>query len=327
MALAWTNFGSFAEVEAYYNKIKPIISSRFTREHDIRPIGDRRRFYERIVRVSTNSYALADWYTGGPTRDFAYGVDATPEEIIMLAPILWERHADGTETVRIRNATHSFATCRYLFLGRHTPAKMLFQQTRMGVQFIKVGSSKHVLPQHKSTPRALYVQRKDKTGLVCGCDGRYLVFRRDATKPDLWVHTYGEFAARSPSKPYVDRELKAEHKRDVEEFYTWACAILPMFGKGRDWGVENGLIREAHEYMKDLRVHPPWRPLWNHPLPAPIARTVLADPDHPLRMFALHQMRLRCDWITDIETEADQKRFRAQFMRWVNRFASFHKED
>jgi len=326
MSLNWTNFGSFAEVEAWYDKTKPIISSRFTRENDIRPIGDRRRFYERIIRVSPNCYALADWFTGGPTRHYGR-TDTTLEEQAMLAPILWERHADGTETVRIRNATHAFATNRYLFLGRHTPAKMRFQQTRVGVQFINVGGIKHVLPRHKSTPRALYEQRSDKNGLVCGCDGRYLVFRRDATKPDLWVHTYGEFHARPPSRPYVDRELKAEHKQDVEEFYTWACAILPMFGNGRHWGVENDLVREAHEYMKDLRVYLSLRPLWNQLLPAPIARTVLADPDHPLRMFALHQMRLHCNWITEITDDTDKKRFRAQFTRWVNRFASFHKED
>jgi len=326
MSLNWTNFGSFDEVEAWYDKTKPIISSRFTRENDIRPIGDRRRYYERIVRVSPNCYALADWFTGGPTRHYGK-TDTTLEEQAMLAPILWERHADGTETVRIRNATHTFATNRYMFLGRHTPAKMQFQQTRVGVQFINVGSSKHVLPQHKSTPRALYEQRSDKTGLVCGCDGRYLVFRRDATKPDLWVHTYGEFHARPPSRPYVDRELKAEHKQDVAEFYTWACAILPMFGTVRDWAAEKELLDTVNTYLKDAGEKPSRRFLWNQLLPAPIARAVLADLDHPLRMFALQQMRLRCDWITDIETEADQKRFRAQFTRWVNCFANFYKED
>ena len=62
MALTWTNFASFKDVVKHYENIKPLVSKLHTREDDIRPIGDRNRKWERIVKVSRNCYALSDGY-------------------------------------------------------------------------------------------------------------------------------------------------------------------------------------------------------------------------------------------------------------------------
>ena len=61
---------SFEQVEACYNNTKPIISKNQTLQHDIRPIGDRGRKWERIAKVSDTCYMLlngelgdnATWY-------------------------------------------------------------------------------------------------------------------------------------------------------------------------------------------------------------------------------------------------------------------------
>ena len=49
--LTYTNYRSFAEVVAHYDSITPLRGSTNAGK-DIRPIGDRRRKYERIVKIS-----------------------------------------------------------------------------------------------------------------------------------------------------------------------------------------------------------------------------------------------------------------------------------
>ncbi len=49
MALTYSSFGSFDEVVAHYENIKPMGGSG-NKGKDIRPIGDRKRKYERIVK-------------------------------------------------------------------------------------------------------------------------------------------------------------------------------------------------------------------------------------------------------------------------------------
>lgn len=60
----WKTFSyignSFEEIERAYNSIRPISGKR--RASDIRPIGDRRRWWERIVKVSSNEYTVTDRY-------------------------------------------------------------------------------------------------------------------------------------------------------------------------------------------------------------------------------------------------------------------------
>ena len=54
MALTISNFSSFDDVVKHYESIKPLVSKLHTREDDIRPIGDRNRKHERIVKISRN---------------------------------------------------------------------------------------------------------------------------------------------------------------------------------------------------------------------------------------------------------------------------------
>ena len=74
MALTHTNFSSFHEVAKHYNSIKPLVSKLHTREDDIRPIGDRARKHERIVKISNNCYALSDGYHYGDDKFYPWSI-------------------------------------------------------------------------------------------------------------------------------------------------------------------------------------------------------------------------------------------------------------
>jgi len=121
MALTHTNFSSFKEVVNHYESIKPLVSQYHTREDDIRPIGDRARKYERIVKISNNCYALSDGHHYGDDKFYSWSITETEVDdqgnykvtprldwlgsMRRYAPIVWSRNALGIEKVEIRNVT------------------------------------------------------------------------------------------------------------------------------------------------------------------------------------------------------------------------------
>lgn len=53
-------FDSFNEVVSWYERTRPMVSKHHTLAHDVRPIGDRKRKWERIKKIDENTYALLD---------------------------------------------------------------------------------------------------------------------------------------------------------------------------------------------------------------------------------------------------------------------------
>ena len=51
---------TFDEAAKHYAETRPIVSCNHTKEQDIRPIGERRRKWERIEHVNRNKYVLHD---------------------------------------------------------------------------------------------------------------------------------------------------------------------------------------------------------------------------------------------------------------------------
>ena len=159
MALTHTNFSSFREVAKHYNSIKPLVSKLHTREDDIRPIGDRKRKEERIVKVSNNCYALSDGYHYGDDKFYPWSITETEHvngewkttvcldrlgSMRRYAPIVWSRNALGIEKVEIRNITggdSGYSIQRYDFLYRHMPRGMHFIRGNNARQYISLGGS------------------------------------------------------------------------------------------------------------------------------------------------------------------------------------------
>ena len=55
---------TFGAVAKHYKMIDPVVSTRHKLEDDIRPLGDRRRKWERVKKFSDNCYALYDGEMG-----------------------------------------------------------------------------------------------------------------------------------------------------------------------------------------------------------------------------------------------------------------------
>jgi hypothetical protein len=113
----FNKINSFAEAAARYADTKPIRGNNM----DMRPLGKRSRKWERITKLDDDCYALLEYGTGSDTDWNGRPDGTTREEVRMLAPILWERHPEGTETVRIRNEVYRHSQGRYSFLQRAMP--------------------------------------------------------------------------------------------------------------------------------------------------------------------------------------------------------------
>jgi len=294
---------TFKQVEDKYNSVKPLVSKHHKREDDIRPLGDRRRKWERIERVDSNKYVLHDavMYSGinpyGVSNSYWWAYINRP-------PITWERK-DGKEFVTVRpNVQVSHDTSRYQFLRAYLPSGLYFDNhTKHGRHMIN----------NVFIARPKY--GRDKTDY-------HLTFERNdlrwkcITKP--WAET----------RSVVDKGKKAELRADLEQFYEWICSV----GLLLDVEYENlkHLQNEAQDYIDVNGLNPNAVINIRSDFPIPIALQILKDYNHPLRIHLATNFLVRMDnhrsWaepntslIKSIETVEDQRNFRAKYNSWVNK--------
>jgi hypothetical protein len=181
---------SFTHVEHLYNTTKPI------RGTNIVPLGDRRRKWECIVKVSPHKYMLSD-----------YGEHQQPA----TAAVVWIRNADNTDTVEFRNETGDYAhTGRYSFLQRCMPMNMMFIVDG-GKQYIRHDSNRYYLPKDTGKP---------------------VVFT--AGRTGAWTLT-SEPHPLPVTRVRVNKEKKAPYKKAIEEYLHWAWTMTPMIEGTMNW--------------------------------------------------------------------------------------------
>mgnify|MGYP003115193296 FL=1 len=294
---------TFEQVEAKYNSVKPLVSKHHKREDDIRPLGDRRRKWERIEKVDSNKYVLHDavMYSG------IHPYEASNSywlPYLKRPPITWERK-DGKEFVTVRpNIRMAHDTSRYQFLRAYLPSGLYFDNhTKHGRHMIN----------NVFIARPKY--GRDKTDY-------HLTFERNdlrwkcITKP--WAET----------RSVVDKGKKAELRADLEQFYEWICSV----GLLLDVEYENlkHLQNEAQDYIDVNGLNPNAVINIRSDFPIPIALQILKDYNHPLRIHLATNFLVRMDnhrsWaepntslIKSIETVEDQRNFRAKYNSWVNK--------
>ena len=257
MALTYSSFGSFDEVVAHYENTKPM-GGITNKGKDIRPIGDRNRKYERIVKISNNCYALSDGFHFGDAHfNWGWGYTASAEYVPTLkdmekyAPIIWRKKRDGTEQVTIRNGYGDHAhNSRYAFINRHTPRGLGFT-IASGKQYVTKTMGRH--PDHRhderyylskthTAPRVIYDHIKDqlnaswyqenaKKWVMLHDDNSALVFNKttgtDRFSGTEWVHVEGT-GRTLPKAPRVNIELKAKYKDSIKKFFEWGMTMSPL---------------------------------------------------------------------------------------------------
>ena len=344
--LSCTNYRSFAEVVTHYESITPLRGSGNAGK-DIRPIGDRRRKWECIVKISNNCYALSDGWHFGTDYFFAHFTNSCNRnyttklpETAKYAPIVWRKKRDGTEEVTLRNGYGpGYHTSRYDFLYRHSPAGMLFQ-TRNGKHFIEVGqrlpdgeNTMYYLAKSTTAPKRVRdefsSQRLRRQPWVTAHDDNSAVkfIRVEDHSSRTWQHVEG--TGRSiPKGPTVKKDLKAKFKDDIKKFFEWGMAMSPL------------LPLEDSDYlgtqMADLYAHYEQRPSWEGLQPAAAkARTIVRDDQHEVRLALWVLFAKECfdgwhwskEYLTKtVKTKEDLAKVRSRYNRFINIQLGFMKQ-
>lgn len=341
---------TFDEVAAHYAAVKPLRGNKH-RGDDLRPIGKRHRKWERIVKMDENTYLLADAHYGDPI--FTYwepenGVQKviTREEQTNLAPIVWRRHPDGTETVTARNATGGWGqhNARYSFLQDFLPRGLLFCMNRSGDHYVARAlhpnrgyyapdsasySDKHYLSISTTVPSYILkdlkqaavlhpngYQQKYLKWMTDVDDGAALTFKRESGR--IWSFVGGG-RPRTVELPRVKVDEKASYKGKIAAFINYCFIMRPMMEMG--WQQREKLTAEVGEWQVATKVK--WE-LWGgmtRYIPAEIAREML-DPEHPMYLhFAYSLMYERMNRLP--ETDKDLANMKAGMNRWLNKTLGF----
>lgn len=338
MALTYTNFDSFEEVEERYNKTKPL-RGKDNAGKDIRPIGDRKRKWERIVKIDNNCYALSDGYHYGDEHfpTWSRNAEHTPtlKDMEKYAPIVWRRYKDGTEEVTMRNGwgpgTH---TGRYAFLYRHSPNGLWFRN-RNGKHFIelRIAGASYFLAKVRTTPRPIYKAiKKDpanrgwvgqlKNWVKLQDDNSALTFKRT---DNGWVFASGGKPIPVPPKQRVDLNTKAKLKEHIAAFRDWALAIGPMLPT-RDYNYEKTLRDEALLWLADNGEKPIQYWSLSGLMNSKLARQIISDDEHPMRLQLAYLAVTHGELLRPCENQDDVKRVKAAFNRWINKQLGLVKE-
>ena len=308
-------FDSFNQVVSWYESTKPVVSKNHTKEHDVRPIHDRERKWERIKKIDDNTYALCDGNYGntiyGPVAD-----GAMQEWENTMAPIVWMRREDG-DFIRIRNHTkNNLSVTRYNFLTYNLPMNMAFQYNQQGKHWVraKTGATYEDFTLPKCDVKFDY-QRKALTD-----DNMFLMFR---VNNDGTFTRVGEPLKVEVKK--VDKEVKTQWRERVDNFYTYCATIGPMLDIG--WSGRNDYTNQVREHLMNSgngNLHGYW--IRNaKSIPTELMREVVSQEDHPLRVAVAAMVIYDIGGKRAIESQDDVRSIRAAYNRVMNQAMGFYK--
>lgn len=340
MTLTFSTFDSFAGVEAHYNKTKPLGGTK-NKGKDIRPIGDRRRKWERIVKISPNCYALTDGHHFGDAifTCWTYGAEnytPTLADMERYAPIVWRKKRDGTEEITLRNGWGpGVHTGRYAFLYRHTPKGVWFRN-RNGKHFIQLGNGGgaiYYLAKQQTTPRAVYDaiksvesthywQKRMQNWVKLQDDNASLTFTKDAHGG--WVLADGGKEIPTPPKKIVRKELKEKYKQHIAAFKEWAFtmgAMLPIRDSAYAHDQQNVVVEwmEANGFGTKRY----WGDPFTH-MDVKLKRQILCNEEHPLRL-PMAVFMLRSVAFYNAEDGDAARRVKQRVNTWINNHMGFTK--
>ena len=198
---------SFDLVAKRYAETKPLRGARAAL--DIRPIGQRRYWWNRIAKVNDNCYALLDgsmWWSN------------LPSNFEDMAPIVWERKPDGDYLTIRNNINDNISVSRYTFLQRYLPSTMEFHYDN-GKHYVNYKGVDYYLP-------------KPKAEIDWG--NKYFKLTADHKIVFKDINPDG-FVRMNELQPFktrrVDKELSKHYKPKIKEFWDWMQVVMPVLGE------------------------------------------------------------------------------------------------
>lgn len=312
---------TFKEVEFDYNSTKPVVSKYHTKEQDVRPLGNRRKKWERIVKVNYNCYALLNgfdrsdtlrnmWYLHGRERDLS------PEEVKRWAPIVWERHpdrkdvfGDPTQTVTVRGITRSHDHARLKFIRSYLPRAIDMPDSST----VRIDDVRMYLPRTNESDDG---------------DKNFMVFEYN---PSAWGSRFyltSEEFVRPKIQSRINKELKAKIKPHMDAFYEWVCAMAPILPSAPSWA-SSADIDDYHERAakyREYRMNQAKKLVdagvmtgfWNNKFVPERTIEAIVTEDTELRL-ALAVLFLETSELQKCKTKEDFKYARTQYNRWINK--------
>lgn len=299
-------FNTFNQVVAWYEQTKPIVSKHHKKEDNIRPVGDRKRKYERIRKVDPETYCLLDGYYGSTMFSTNTRGDAQYEQD--MAPIMWKREADG-DYIYIRNGTlRSVPFSRFKFLQWYLPNDVAFRYNQQGKHWIRAKTPTGY--EDFPLPKTDYVwdyNIKEATK----DDGRRLKFR--ANEDGTFTRVGEVFKV---EKTTVDKELKKQWKERIEAFYIQAAALAPMLDT--TWSGKHEYRQAITDWCKDNGFDAPSYGGINQ-IPNTLVRQIVEQAEHPLRVPLMALVIDDIDGKRKIESQSDLSLIRASYNRLMNK--------
>lgn len=332
MAYYYANrIDSFGAAEVRYRTVKPM-RGRY-KDHDVRPLGDRRQYMERIKKISDDCYILLDWgYADDVFRTEWYVSNGntpavvTPEEQVMLAPIVWRRHPDGTETVTVRNATDTGqANGRYKMLQNYLPYGLTFNLTRQGAHSIYCRSEgkAYNLNLSRTVPKATYAAISAASNRRYGIakfaqaedDGVALTFKR--TGSGTFEYVSGG-TPRMVERTRIDKEAKKPLKEAINNLFTYILTMRPLLPIN-NYDYTKRMRDEATEWCKANNIAPGsiWGGITAKVTDASTSRALL-NPEHEMYLHCAYDF-MSSDMTKGMpETDEELRALRSAFTRWSN---------
>lgn len=334
-------FNTFDDVANRYKNTTPLRGAKNAGK-DIRPIGDRKRKWERIIKINDSCYALSDGFHYGD-HIYAEAINApTLKQAEFYCPIVWRKHRDGTETIKVRNGTspRSSHMMRYAFLRDYLPAGLRFEYGERGMHFIRTSltidrrylakgttvpyrdwlAAKQTLLNLKSNPNAHKWQFENANWKRRYDDKASLVFTR---VDGGFVYSSGGVDEPPVIRKVVDKEAKAKMKPHTDAFREWASTIVPMLPTS--WEYDKQMREEVRAYCKENNI--PFQAyafsVRNTMTPA-LAKRIFKDEEHPLRVALAVSMR---DAIGSPAAGMTRSEFLTRYNTWVNQTLKLVKEE
>jgi len=257
---------TFDLVAKEYNEIKPIKGARAS--HDLRPLGERRYWWNRIMKVNDNKYLLLDGHWTGSWN----APSNNPNMQAQTCPIMWERKDDGDYLTIRSHMNDGISVSRYTFLDRFLPYGLGFDwYSETGKHYIvqKTGDAgrhedkRHYLPKFRGNMD----WNNNKFEMV---QDNKIVFKVEAD---------GKLTRANELQPYrtrrIDKELDTKYADKVIELWTWAKDMLPILG--------NTVRENRYEYAQKLTGGGSYW-YWTKQVNQAELCAILDDPEHEKRL-------------------------------------------
>ena len=213
---------TFDEIVDLYGRITPLRGARA--QCEIKPLGKRTKWWERIQKYSENCYVLVDGSGWGshPTwfEQSREKKQKDMDKALKHAAILWERRVDG-DFIRISKGAEQ-SISRYRFLQKYLPKGLAFCFYN-GQHWVRHGEERHYIPH---TPWG-----KDAVP-------KYLEFK--CLGEGKFERSNGKHLFRTNR---VNKAKAKELRPHIDKLWDWIEIIMPVLG--RDLGTQIGDAQRA----------------------------------------------------------------------------------